>query len=172
MRRYETRSTMMTSNRPLEDWGKLVGGTPSATAISDRFLQHAEILDGLSEMHSDPAVAPAGRSTPLHPAFPATVSSLRLAMTGYLERSLSPNCRNSTGESGEVSQRRLRYACEIAQRRRKRPTSQTQGIGIPRGLWKTRQSGKSRADRGHRKQPLIRHSSFLQRCSPTKLCCQ
>ena len=25
MRRYETRSTMMTSNRPLEDWGKLLG---------------------------------------------------------------------------------------------------------------------------------------------------
>ena len=25
MRRYETRSTMMTSNRPLEDWGKLRG---------------------------------------------------------------------------------------------------------------------------------------------------
>jgi DNA replication protein DnaC len=24
MRRYETRSTMMTSNRPLEDWGKLL----------------------------------------------------------------------------------------------------------------------------------------------------
>ena len=28
MRRYETRSTMMTSNRPLEDWGKLVGDVP------------------------------------------------------------------------------------------------------------------------------------------------
>ena len=38
MRRYETRSTMMTSNRPLEDWGKLVGDVPSATAILDRFL--------------------------------------------------------------------------------------------------------------------------------------
>jgi DNA replication protein DnaC len=44
MRRYETRSTMMTSNRPLEDWGKLVGDTPSATAILDRFLHHAEIV--------------------------------------------------------------------------------------------------------------------------------
>jgi DNA replication protein DnaC len=44
MRRYETRSTMMTSNRPLEDWGKLVGDVPSATAILDRFLHHAEIL--------------------------------------------------------------------------------------------------------------------------------
>ena len=44
MRRYETRSTMMTSNRPLEDWGKLVGDVPSATAILDRFLHHAEIV--------------------------------------------------------------------------------------------------------------------------------
>jgi DNA replication protein DnaC len=44
MRRHETRSTMMTSNRPIEDWGKLVGDVPSATAILDRFLQHAEII--------------------------------------------------------------------------------------------------------------------------------
>jgi len=44
LRRYETRSTMMTSNRPLEDWGKLLADVPSATAILDRFLHHAEIL--------------------------------------------------------------------------------------------------------------------------------
>jgi len=44
MRRYETRSTMMTSNRPLEDWGKLIGDVPAATAILDRFLHHAEII--------------------------------------------------------------------------------------------------------------------------------
>jgi DNA replication protein DnaC len=41
LRRYETRSTMMTANRPLEDWGKLLGDVPSATAILDRFLHHA-----------------------------------------------------------------------------------------------------------------------------------
>ena len=44
MRRYETRSTMLTSNRPLEDWGKLLGDVPSPTAILDRFLHHAEII--------------------------------------------------------------------------------------------------------------------------------
>jgi len=44
MRRYEVRSTMMTSNRPLEDWGKLLGDVPSATAILDRFLHHAEMI--------------------------------------------------------------------------------------------------------------------------------
>jgi DNA replication protein DnaC len=44
MRRYETRSTMMTTNRPLEDWGKILGDVATATAILDRFLHHAEIL--------------------------------------------------------------------------------------------------------------------------------
>ncbi len=44
MRRYEIRSTMMTSNRPLEDWGKLIGDVPTATAILDRFLHHAELI--------------------------------------------------------------------------------------------------------------------------------
>ena len=44
MRRHEIRSTMMTSNRPLEDWGKLIGDVPAATAILDRILQSAEII--------------------------------------------------------------------------------------------------------------------------------
>jgi DNA replication protein DnaC len=44
MRRYEKHSTMMTSNRPLEDWGKLLGDVPAATAILDRFLHHADII--------------------------------------------------------------------------------------------------------------------------------
>ena len=44
LRRHEIRSTMMTSNRPLEDWGKLIGDVPAATAILDRFLEHAELI--------------------------------------------------------------------------------------------------------------------------------
>ncbi|TWU36522.1 DNA replication protein DnaC [Novipirellula aureliae] len=44
MRRHEVRSTIMTTNRPLEDWGKLIGDVPSASAILDRFLQSAEIM--------------------------------------------------------------------------------------------------------------------------------
>jgi len=44
MRRHENRATMMTSNRPLEDWAKLIGDVPAATAILDRFLQHAIII--------------------------------------------------------------------------------------------------------------------------------
>lgn len=44
MRRHELRSTMMTSNRPLEEWGKLIGDVPSATAILDRFLHRSELI--------------------------------------------------------------------------------------------------------------------------------
>ncbi len=44
MRRHEIKSTMMTSNRPLEDWGKLIGDIPSATAILDRFLHRSELF--------------------------------------------------------------------------------------------------------------------------------
>jgi len=44
MRRYQVRSTIMTSNRPLEDWGKLIGDVPAATAILDRFLHNADVI--------------------------------------------------------------------------------------------------------------------------------
>ena len=44
MRRYENRSTVMTSNRPIEDWGKLIGDIPTAGAILDRFLQNVELM--------------------------------------------------------------------------------------------------------------------------------
>lgn len=58
-RRYELRSTVMTSNRPLEDWGKLIGDVPTATAILDRFLHHAEIvtITGRSYRLKDKAAA-------------------------------------------------------------------------------------------------------------------
>lgn len=44
MRRYENRSTMMTSNRPIEEWGKLLNDVPAASAILDRLLHRAEII--------------------------------------------------------------------------------------------------------------------------------
>jgi len=44
MRRHENRSTIMTSNRPLEDWGKLLNDVPTAGAILDRFLHHATVI--------------------------------------------------------------------------------------------------------------------------------
>jgi DNA replication protein DnaC len=44
MRQHQLHSTMMTSNRPLEDWGKLMNDVPAATAILNRLLANAEIL--------------------------------------------------------------------------------------------------------------------------------
>ena len=51
---------MMTSNRPLEDWGKLLGDVPTATAILDRFLHRAEIIavNGRSYRLKDKAEKP------------------------------------------------------------------------------------------------------------------
>jgi len=54
MRRYELKSTMMTSNRPVEDWGKLIGDVPAAAAILDRFLHHAEFIEITGKSYRDP----------------------------------------------------------------------------------------------------------------------
>jgi DNA replication protein DnaC len=44
MRRYERTSTLLTSNRPVEDWGKLLGDTAAVTAMLDRLLHHGHVL--------------------------------------------------------------------------------------------------------------------------------
>jgi DNA replication protein DnaC len=44
MRRYERASTLLTSNRPVEDWGKLLGDSAAVTAMLDRLLHHGHIL--------------------------------------------------------------------------------------------------------------------------------
>jgi DNA replication protein DnaC len=44
MRRYERASTLLTSNRPVEDWGKLLGDVAAVTAMLDRILHHGHIL--------------------------------------------------------------------------------------------------------------------------------
>jgi hypothetical protein len=44
MRRYENRSIVMTSNRSLEEWGKLLGDVPTAGTILNRFLHHAQTI--------------------------------------------------------------------------------------------------------------------------------
>jgi DNA replication protein DnaC len=44
MRRYERASTLLTSNRPVEDWGKLLGDVAAVTAMLDRLLHHGHIL--------------------------------------------------------------------------------------------------------------------------------
>ena len=44
MRRYERASTLLTSNRPVEDWGKLLGDTAAVSALLDRLLHHAHVV--------------------------------------------------------------------------------------------------------------------------------
>lgn len=44
MRRYERASTRLTSNRPVEDWGKLLGDSAAVTVMLDRLLHHGHIL--------------------------------------------------------------------------------------------------------------------------------
>jgi DNA replication protein DnaC len=44
MRRYERASTLLTSNRPVEDWGKLLGDVAAVSAMLDRLLHHGHVL--------------------------------------------------------------------------------------------------------------------------------
>jgi DNA replication protein DnaC len=59
LRRHEKHSTLMTSNRPIEEWGKLLQDVPSATAVLDRFLHHAIVvpMKGRSYRLKDKATA-------------------------------------------------------------------------------------------------------------------
>ena len=66
MRRYERASTILTSNRPVDDWGKLLGDTAAVTALLDRLLHHAHILkcgprSWRTKVHSDFAKQEAAR---------------------------------------------------------------------------------------------------------------
>lgn len=58
MRRYERASTLLTSNRPVDDWGKLLGDAAAVTALLDRLLHHAHVLkcgprSWRTKLHSD-----------------------------------------------------------------------------------------------------------------------
>ena len=44
MRRYERASTLLTSNRPVEDWGRLLGDAAAVGAMLDRLLHHGHVL--------------------------------------------------------------------------------------------------------------------------------
>lgn len=45
MRRYERASTILTSNRPLDDWPKLFGDTPAVAAFLDRLMHHSHLIE-------------------------------------------------------------------------------------------------------------------------------
>src|SRR6516164_6694495 len=44
MRRYERTSTLLTSNRPVEDWGKLLSDVAAVGSMLDRLLHHGHVL--------------------------------------------------------------------------------------------------------------------------------
>lgn len=44
MRRYERASTVMISNRPIEDWPKILGDAATASALLDRLMHHAHMI--------------------------------------------------------------------------------------------------------------------------------
>jgi DNA replication protein DnaC len=61
MRRYERASTLLTSNRPVEDWGKLLGDVAAVSAMLDRILHHGHVLKcGPRSWRTQVAVAAAG----------------------------------------------------------------------------------------------------------------
>ena len=61
MRRYERTSTLLTSNRPVEDWGKLLGDVAAVTAMLDRILHHGHVLKcGPRSWRTKTATAAAG----------------------------------------------------------------------------------------------------------------
>ena len=58
MRRHGLKSTIMTTNRPLEDWGKLLGDNATASAVLDRFMSASDTIciDGRSYRLKDKAL--------------------------------------------------------------------------------------------------------------------
>jgi len=63
MRRYERASTLLTSNRPVEDWGKLLGDVAAVTAMLDRILHHGHVLKcGPRSWRTKMAAAAEGRT--------------------------------------------------------------------------------------------------------------
>ena len=44
-RRYERASTVLTSNKPFEDWGAVLGDDIMAAALIDRVLHHCHLVN-------------------------------------------------------------------------------------------------------------------------------
>jgi len=65
MSRYERASTIVTSNRPIEDWARLLGDTVVVTPLLDRLLHHGHLLkfEGKSWRLKEAAARVATRAT-------------------------------------------------------------------------------------------------------------
>ena len=78
MRRYERASTLLTSNRPVEDWGKLLGDVAAVSAMLDRLLHHGHVLKcGPRSWRTKIA------ATSMNTAHPAYCEGSALALPGF-----------------------------------------------------------------------------------------
>jgi DNA replication protein DnaC len=66
MARHEKSSTMLTSNRPIDDWARLLGDVVVVTPLLDRLLHHGHLLkfDGKSWRLKEAAARAATRRSP------------------------------------------------------------------------------------------------------------
>ena len=66
MSRYERASTVVTSNRPIEDWARLLGDVVVVTPLLDRLMHHGHLLkfEGKSWRLKEAAARVAKRATP------------------------------------------------------------------------------------------------------------
>ena len=74
----------MTSNRPLEEWGKLLCDVPTAGAILDRFLHHAEVIHITGKSYRLAAREKPPKDTkspPGRPPIKRTANSQRIPLT-------------------------------------------------------------------------------------------
>jgi DNA replication protein DnaC len=64
MSRYEKATTIITSNRPLDDWGKLLGDVVLVAPLLDRLMHHGHLLkfEGKSWRLKEAAARVAGRT--------------------------------------------------------------------------------------------------------------
>ena len=75
-------SNLLTSNRPVDDWGKLLGDTAAVTALLDRLLHHAVVIqiEGSSyrlRQHADLMPEHLRSKAPISSPFPAAVPRRR-----------------------------------------------------------------------------------------------
>jgi DNA replication protein DnaC len=77
MRRYERASILLTSNRPVDDWGKLLGDTAAVGSMLDRLLHHGHVLKcGPRSWRTKTAAADCPRTPGIY-RFPARMTAER-----------------------------------------------------------------------------------------------
>jgi uncharacterized coiled-coil protein SlyX len=147
MRRYERASTILTSNRPVEDWGKLLGDTAAVTALLDRLLHHAHVLK------CGPRSWRTKAHTDLHPQLWARVAFLEGELAAR-DRLIGDLQRTITEQRGQIE--RLTAVVEELQRAGKpqaaplskgQPKSHPAKPGRKPGARYGRRSGRAVPDR-------------------------